>query len=326
MTETPAIAVIPAAQVAASLAYDRLIPALRSAFAAGAHVPRRHHHAIQPEGAPEATLLLMPAWQTGGFLGIKIVGVFPGNNNHGLPALSSSYLLCDATTGQHLALLDGNTITGRRTVATSALAADLLARPDASRLLVVGAGRIASEIPAAMRAVRPIDRVEVWSPRATSAADLVARLIDAGFNARVALDLPSAVGTADIISCATLATEPLIHGEWLRPGSHLDLIGSFTPQMREADDEAIIRSNVFIDDRAGLAESGDLLLALKSGALASADACTTLAALCQGTHAGRADPAEITLFKAVGTALADLAAACLVHHDHVAGAAQQLRM
>jgi len=313
----PDIAVVPAANVAASLAYDRLIPALRAAFIAGAHVPKRHHHAIQPKGAPEATLLLMPAWQTGGFLGIKIVGVFPGNSGLGIPALSSSYLLCDATTGRHLAMLDGNTITSRRTVATSALAADFLARPDATRLLVVGAGRVASEIPAAMRSVRPIERVEVWSPRASAAAHLVGELKDAGFDASVAPDLEAAVRAADIVSCATLATKPLIHGEWLSPSSHLDLIGSFTPQMREADDAAMRRGHVFIDDRAGLVESGDLLLALQSGAIASAEACITLAALCKGDHPGRTTSEEVTLFKAVGTALADLAAACLVYHDGV---------
>ena len=317
MSPFPGIRVVSSAQVAGSLAYDRLVPALRDAFAAGADVPMRHHHTIRspgrPPGEPDATLLLMPAWRPGGFLGVKVVGVFPGNSARRQPAVSSSYLLCDAATGSHLALMEGDEITSRRTAATAALGADFLARSDASRLLVVGAGRIGSEVPAAMRAVRPIREVSVWNPTPASAAALVARLNAAGFTAAVAPDLEAAVRRADIVSCATLATAPLVLGAWLQPGVHLDLIGSFTPAMRETDDDAVRRSRVFIDDPAGLQESGDLLLPLQSGALASADACTTLAARCRGPPPGRTGPTDITLFKAVGTALADLAAATLVY-------------
>ena len=261
----------------------------------------------------------MPAWRTGGLLGVKVVGVFPGNSARRQPAVLSSYLLCDATTGAHLALLDGNEITARRTAATAALGAAFLARADASRLLVVGAGRVGAELPAAMRAVRPIDQVAVWNRTPGPAAALVAQLNEAGFAASVAPDLEAAVRAADIVSCATLATEPVVHGAWLEPGVHLDLIGSFTPAMRETDDEAVRRGQMFIDGRAGLEESGDLLLPVRSGAL-HPDACTTLAALCRGEHPGRTEAAGVTIFKAVGTALADLAAASLVYRDLVRAA------
>jgi ornithine cyclodeaminase len=315
MTNAHGVRVVTAAEVAGSLGYDQLVAALRTAFVAGAETPMRHHHTVRPRGEPEATLLLMPAWQSDRLLGVKIVSVFPGNRVRGQPALSSSYLLCDATTGAHLALIDGNEITGRRTAATAALGASYLARPDASRLLLVGAGRIAGEVPFAMRAVRPIRDVAVWNTTPDRATTLVGRLNAAGFRATIAADLEEAVRDADIVSCATLATTPLIAGAWLQAGVHLDLIGSFTPTMREADDDAMRRAQVFIDDRAGLAESGDLLQPLQSGALGSADACVTLASLCRGEHPGRTDPTEITLFKAVGTALADLAAAALVYRD-----------
>ena len=301
-----------AERVAACLPFERLIPALREAFASGAEVPPRHHHAIEQPGAPTATLLLMPAWRRGGYLGVKVVSVFPGNAARGAPALSSSYLLCDGATGTHLALLDGDEITTRRTVAVSALAASYLARPDASSLLVVGAGRIAGRIAAAMRAVRPVRRVQVWNRDAGRAGALADRLCGDGFEASPTTDLAAAVAAADIVSCATLATAPLIAGAWLRPGVHLDLIGGFTPAMRETDDEAVRRAAVFVDTPAALDEAGDLLGPLAAGTLMPGDA-TTLATLCHGEHLGRTSTGQITLFKSVGTALADLAAATLVH-------------
>ncbi len=306
-----ALPVRDAAGVAAALPFDRLVPALRAAFAAGAEAPRRHQHSIARPGGPDATLLLMPAWQQDGFLGVKLVNVFPGNAAQGLPALHSTYVLSDGRTGRPVALLDGNEITGRRTVATSALAASFLARPDAGSLLLVGAGHIAGMTAAAMRTVRPIRRVRVWNPSPARAERLVAQLRGEGFEAETAAELRDAVAAADIISCATLATEPLVCGEWLRPGQHLDLVGSFRPTMREADTEAVRRAAVFVDSEVALEESGDLTEPLREGAL-RLEAVVTLAALCRGEHPGRTDAAGLTLFKSVGTALADLAAATLV--------------
>ena len=146
--------ILDAAQTAAALPFARLIPALREAFVSGAKAPLRHRHDMaQPDGT-NAALLLMPAWRTGGFLGVKVVSVFPGNGARGRPAVASSYVLCDGETGQHLALIDGGELTGRRTAAASALAASFLARTDSTSLLVVGSGHIAGLLPAAYRAVR----------------------------------------------------------------------------------------------------------------------------------------------------------------------------
>ena len=290
------------------LGFAPLIEALRQMFASGCEVPRRHTHAIAAAG----TFLLMPAWRAGRRLGIKTVTVFPGNAARGLPGLHSTYLLFDAATGVPLAQLDGNEITSRRTAAASALAASFLARRDARRLLIVGSGRVAALLAEAMRAVRPIEEVVVWNHRPESARALAAALAAAGIDglsARAADDLEAAVSNADIVSCATLATAPLIRGEWLRPGTHLDLIGSFTPQMREADAACFARSRVFVDTPEALAKAGDVLDAIGAGAFAAPQLQGTLAELCSGARQGRGKHTELTLFKAVGTALADLAAA-----------------
>ena len=288
-----------AAATAAALPFDRLVPALQAAFAGEAEVPDRHHHLL-PGGA---TLLLMPAWQRD-WLGVKIVTVHPGNPARGMPAVHSAYLLTEAATGRPVLLLDGDTLTARRTAAASALAASFLARPDASRLLLVGAGRVASLLPAAHRSVRRVREVRIWNPTAARAEALVAALRADGFDASRTDDLPAAAAWADVISCATLSTVPLIQGAWLRPGTHLDLVGAFTPAMREADEAAIRRARVFVDTLAALHEAGEL------AGLREADLCGTLATLCQG-GAGRLED-EVTAFKSVGTALEDLAAAVLV--------------
>jgi ornithine cyclodeaminase/alanine dehydrogenase-like protein (mu-crystallin family) len=317
LAPTPEFLVLDAARTRASLTFERLISALREAFIAGATVPLRHRHDLPQSDGASPALLLMPCWRVGGLLGVKLVSVFPGNGALGLPAVSSSYLLCDGTTGHHLALIDGTEITGRRTAAASALAGSFLARSDASTLLVVGSGHIGSLMPAAWAAVRPIRRVLVWNHRPAGAERLAGLLrADDGLDAAAAPDLEAAAGEADIISCATLARAPLIRGVWLRSGAHLDLIGGFTPAMREADDDAARRARVFIDTEAALAEAGDLIDPLTSGALRQEDIAGDLAGLCRGQIPGRQSAEEITLFKSVGSGLEDLAAASLAYQDN----------
>ena len=278
-------------------------------------MPQRHHHSIpQPDGT-DATLLLMPAWQVGGFLGIKIVSVFPGNSAKSLPGVHSTYLLSDGGTGRPLALIDGNEITGRRTVGVAALAASFLSREDASSLLIVGSGRIASLAPLAFVELRPLDRVEVWDRTTVKAESLAARLRAQGIRAEAASSLSDAVKRADIVSCATLSTAPLIRADWLRPGTHLDLIGSFTPNMREADDACMERGRLFVDSLEALEESGDLVQPIAEGVIDPTAVLGTLADLCTGRLQGRRDSADITVFKAVGTALSDIAAGTLAYRN-----------
>jgi len=295
-----------------ALPFDALIRALRAQFATGCVVPPRHVHEIAAAQGEGLTSLLMPAWTEGRHYGIKIVNIAPGNGARGLPALHASYLLHDASTGAPLALIDGDQITARRTAAASALAASFLARRDARHLLVVGAGQVARLLPEAYRAVLPIERVTVWARRPEQAQSLANALRDRGIDASASADLEGAVGAADIVSTATLATAPLIEGRWLRPGSHLDLIGGFTPAMREADDACFAGAAIYADTDEAFVKSGDLLGPMQRGVFAQADVRGTLAMLARGEAGGRRNDAERTVFKSVGTALEDLAAAILV--------------
>jgi ornithine cyclodeaminase len=160
--------------------------------------------------------------------------------------------------------------------------------------------------------VRPIKRVTIWNRTNANAVKLGFQLAGEGFVADVTDDLAE-VASADIVSCATLAAEPLVRGEWLRPGTHLDLVGGFTPKMREADDEAMRRARVYVDTRGGaMKEAGDIVDPLARGVIADSDIKGDLFGLCRGEEKGRGSVDEITLFKSVGTAIEDLAAAMLV--------------
>jgi ornithine cyclodeaminase len=303
-----------AAATAARLPFDRLVPALRALFAEPAcEVPARHVHEIAAPDGTRLSSLLMPAWLPGRCYGVKVVNIAPGNAARGLPGLHGAYLLFDAVTGVPLALMDGDEITSRRTAAASALAAAWLARTDARRLLVLGTGRVARLLPPAYATVRPIEEVRVWARTTANAEALAAELRAQGFEAQAAPDLAAAVAWADIVSCATLARAPLVQGAWLAPGSHLDLIGSFTPEMREADDDAFRDAGLWVDTEEALRKSGDLLGPLARGVISAAELRGTLAGLCRGTAPGRGTAQECTVFKSVGTALEDLAAAMLVH-------------
>lgn len=299
-------------EVAEALPYAPLVDALERAFAYGHSVPERSGHTIELEGEDDATLLLMPAWQSGQALGVKIATIFPGNSLRGLPAVNATYLLLDPGTGEPLALLDGAELTARRTAAASALASRFLSRRDSARLLMVGTGKLAPQLVAAHASVRPITEVRVWGRRREAAEALSGMLADTVADVAPTPDLEAAVGNADIISCATLATEPLIEGRWLRPGQHLDLVGAFRPDMSEADPEALARAEVWVDTREGaMAEAGDVLKAIASGRFAESAIVGDLAGLAMGQSTGRSSGEAITLFKSVGTALEDLAAARL---------------
>ena len=303
-----------AATTADLLPWDAVVEALEQGFARGCEMPvRRHHRVPAPAGEPAATLLLLPAWTAGGYLGVKVATVFPGNVSRGLGTVQASYILSSAVTGQPLALIDGLELTLRRTAAASALASKFLARSDARRLLVVGTGNLAPHLAAAHAAVRPHLEIEFWGRRPEKALEASRSPLVHGRRTAAARDLEAAARRADMVSTATLATEPLVLGAWLQPGVHVDLVGGFTPAMRETDDEAIRRSTVFVDTRAGaLVEAGDLTQAIESGTLAPEDIAADLHELCRGEHAGRKAEGEITLFKSVGAALEDLFAAILL--------------
>jgi ornithine cyclodeaminase len=275
--------------------------------------PVRHHHEIEREGA-HGTLLLMPSW-TGpamqdGFLGVKVVTVFPENGTRALPSVMGSYLLMDGATGEPVSVLDGTRLTVWRTAAASALAVRYLAREDASRMVMVGAGSLAPFLIRAHSSQRPIREVALWNHRPERAESLAAELRSEGLPVTVITDLEAAVRAADLVSCATLSTAPIVKGAWLRQGAHLDLVGAFNLRMREADDEALRRAEVYIDTPAAKVEGGDVAVSLQSGAITESHVRGTLADLCHTPL--RRDPKAITAFKSVGAALEDLAAAMLV--------------
>jgi ornithine cyclodeaminase len=301
-----------AKMVATLLPVDQLIESLNEAFMSDVEVPPRAHHEVAVAGGNAGTLLLMPAWQSGAYIGVKIVTVFPDNAKHGIPAVYGSYLLMSAETGTPLALLDGTELTLRRTAAASALASRYLSRKDSSILLMVGTGNLAPHLIKAHAAARPITSVLLWGRRPEAARQLAGQMSDLSLDVSVAEDLEAAARTADIISCATLACEPLIKGAWLRPGQHLDLVGAFTPKMSEADSAAVALAHVYVDTRVGaLSEAGEIMQAIESGLFTQSDIRGSLRDLATGIASGRSGAEEITLFKSVGTALEDLAAADL---------------
>ncbi len=299
-----------------ALDFPSLIDALSEAMRGGFIAPQRHHHEIERAGEPPATQLLMPAWTesaspAGLYLGAKLVNVFPGNSARGLPAVFGLYVLQSGRTGETLAALDGTRLTQWRTAAASALAARFLAPKDAKGLLIVGAGAMAPFLARAHASVRDFQSVAVWNRRPEGAERAVEALRADGLPARACKDLREAVAEADVISCATLSSVPLVAGAWLRPGQHLDLVGAFNMRMREADDAALKRCRIFIDTEAACVEGGDVALSLANGTITRSNIASDLGGLCRGAE-GRRSAEEITLFKSVGASIEDLAAAMLV--------------
>lgn len=294
---------------------EALVNALEAQFRRGCHMPVRHHHSVPVAGEPDGVMLLMPACDDDGNLGVKIANIFPGNSNRGEAAVSAMYLLMDGRTGRLRALLDGGELTARRTAATSALAARYLVRRDAQRMLMIGTGRLSRQLVRFHKALLPQLEVSVWGRTPRNVHSLIEDLAQDGIHAEHVRELPHAVAEADLISCATLATAPVIAGEWVRPGTHVDLVGSFTREMREADDALMARASVFVDTIAGaVSETGDIVGPLASGALRR-ESLHDLFDLCRGQHPGRRAPEEITVFKSVGAAIEDLAGALLASSE-----------
>ncbi len=305
-----------AAAVAEACAWTPLMDAIAEGLGADGASPDRHVHELPPVDGQAGALLLMPSWRTGSAIGVKVVTYLPSNAGTPVPSVNAGYLLFDATTGVVLASIEGDSLTTRRTAAISALAARSLARADTARVLVCGTGQLAPQLARAHAAERELSWLGVWGRRPEAAAPIVDALRAEGLPAEVVTDLDAAVASADLISCGTGATEPFLRGALLRPGTHVDLVGSFAEGMRESDDEVARAGRWFVDTRAGALLAGDLAAPIGAGLLADTDVVADLGALVAGTDPGRRSDAEITVFKSAGFAGADLSAALLVAAHH----------
>ncbi len=295
----------------------RLIDALEKGFASNITTPVRHHHTIErPDG--NAAMLMMPSWTEAGpdsFVGSKIVSVFPGNVARKIPSVQGSYFLAHGETGEGLAVLDGKMLTRLRTAAASGLASRFLSHPRSSSMTMIGAGALSLPLILAHCAVRPITTVTLWNRTTANAVEIAEKLTRQRPDLTVIVepDLEKAVRASDIVSCATLSSVPLVKGAWLREGMHIDLVGAYTPTMRESDDDAVKRAQIFVDVRSGAThEAGDIVIPLAQGIITPADILADLHDLSRKLHPGRTDERAITLFKSVGNAMEDLVTAMLV--------------
>ncbi len=303
-------------EVGRLLPWDALISAIEQVVVEdGAFAPERTVHTVPDGDGNDAAFLMKPGWVAGDVIAVKAVTFFPNNGQLDLPTINAGVLLFSGANGTFLGACDGNVLTTRRTAAASAVAAKRLARVDAKRLLVVGTGALAPMTARAHCAVRDFEVVEVWGRNVDKARELANSLIAENIPASVAEELDVAVGRADVITCSTGAKSPLVKGALLQPGAHVDLIGAFTPEMRESDDDVVRRSTIFADTRADGTLAGDLAQPLAAGLISADDIAGDLAELVNGTHPGRTSDEEITMFKSAGFALEDVAAARLVFSD-----------
>jgi ornithine cyclodeaminase len=299
-------------EVEKALDYPSLIEALKLSFKGDIKVPPRHHHDFKnPKEGIDSTLLLMPAWQESESLGVKVVTVSPNNAKYDLPGINGLYLLFDAQKGIVEAIMDGKALTSKRTAAASALASSYLSREDSSSMLMIGTGALSSELIRAHSCVRNIKDVFIWGRDKSKALKIVEELKD-DFNIKAIDNIEDKISNVDIISCATLSAKALVFGKFLKAGQHIDLVGAYKPDMREADDDLIKTVDIYIDTNMAKKETGDIKIPLDNNIIKEADIKADLFELTRGLKSGREADSSITLFKSVGHASEDLAAAKLV--------------
>lgn len=312
---------IPDAYIEQNCNFNKLINALQIGFSTSQiQVPLRHHHDFpNPVENKDSTLLLMPAFNPGKDIGVKVVTVSPNNGKYNLPAIQGTYIYLDAHKGTIKAILDAKSLTAKRTACTSALASSYLSRKDSSSLLMIGTGALSKNLILAHAGVRPITKVYIWGRSMDKAKEVCNHLVGQAFVCIAVENIEDIISEVDIISCATISPTPLVFGKWLRPGQHIDLVGSYKKDMREADDETILNSSVYIDTyQGGLKESGDIVIPLNTGIITKDDIKADLFDLCSDSKPGRTTENEITLFKSVGHALEDLVAASYFYEKFIA--------
>lgn len=298
----PGIVQIGAADMEGRLSWEGVVEALREGHLGSA---ARMDDLFLTSG--KDTMLNRAAWIPGLGICLKSVTVMEGNRARGLPSVQGALLLFDEETGTPEAIIDSHLVTRWKTAADSGLGAKFLARPDSARLLIIGAGEVASSLAEVYAALFPaLTRIAISNRTRATAATLVGRLSDDGLPAYLCDDLETEAGEADIIACATMAREPVLHGDWVKPGTHVDLVGAFRPDMRETDDALMRKARIFVDSReTTLPHIGELMTPLSKGVITTDDILGDLYELTAG-KAGRRDAEEITVFKNGGGAHLDL--------------------
>lgn len=292
--------IVDAQDVHAAMPFAGLIEAMRVAHlgAMPRHGSRLAFEEPNADGQPDR-FIVIPAWQPGEAILAKFTTSFPRNKERlGIPTVNSTYAYIDGRTGVTEAVIDGEAMIFRKTAADSALGALLLAREDAETMLMVGAGALAPYLVEAHRTARPsLRHILVWNRSSAAAERLASKLRDEGADAVSVGDLGAALKRADLVSSATMATSPIILGAKLKRGAHIDLVGSFTPEMREADDDVLRRALIFVDHRQTTERSGEFLGPFERGVVSATDVRGDLFELCQGKVAGRTASEQITLMK-----------------------------
>jgi alanine dehydrogenase len=289
-----------------------LLSALKAGFLEPAITPPRSHYSLP--GQQGEMLLVMPSFSREA-VGTKLITVMPANAERGGTTVNGIYVLLDGHSGVPLATFSARSLTAVRTAGVCALATSLMSRPDASVLLVIGTGYLVPYLIDAYRAVRSLERVVIWGRDAGKAAALAQRFHGLQLTVEASTDLTRALHEAHLISSATLARDPLVRGDLLSLGTHVDLVGSFTPEMHEGDLQLFRVSRLVVDCLQAFEESGDLIEPLHAGIISRN--VPDLTALLKDPVLGRQSDREITVFKTVGTGLADLAAARYVWQRHL---------
>jgi alanine dehydrogenase len=306
--------VLDAAAIRSLAPISGLIECLKEAFGAAWSVPLRQVVQL-PKGAGERLFVSMPAFAASGAGIVKLATVFAENSASGKPTVQGCIVVF-SDDGSPIAVLDGVVVTHLRTAAASALASLYLSRPGSKHLVIIGTGALAPAMALAHSEVRPITRISVWGRRphrAVATANAIRELVSPKVAVNAEPFLEQIVSTADVVSCVTSSTEPVLAGRWLRAGAFVDLVGSFSPSKRESDDDVMVRSRIFVDTFDGaIAEAGDILQPLTRGIIVRDRIEGQLSDLVRGTVTGRTHDEEIIVFKSVGTAVEDLAAAQLI--------------
>lgn len=294
--------------------YPSVVDAIARMYAAGCDAMDRMIITQPTSDGADGDFLMQPAWMRGRAFGIKIANVFPSNELRGKPSILGVYVLFDGNTGELLACIDGPAETMIKTASNSAVASRLLARHDAEVMFMMGAGKLAPYLIAAHASVRPIKRVMIWNRTAEKAQNLASHLNKPNLTVQAVTDRAAAAAKSDLICCATYAAEPILKGAWLKPGSHVDLVGSYRPDLRESDDDVIRRAGrLYVDARfSTIGISGDVIEPIKHNILQTNDV-TDLFELAQGVQPGRKNADEITVFKSGGGGHEDLATAIMLY-------------